>query len=616
MIKPARLVLVLGIVLVMLIAPVLTGCSQTPAPTSAPAPTTAPATQPTAAPQGQPTTAPAPAPTQAPAAQGAKVVNVMLGQEPDTLMPGIGSMLAKEEVLFALWTDLVVLNDKNEYVAWGAESVPTVDNGGAKFVGDGADKHLEVTFKIKKGLKWQDGNPVTSADVKFTIALAQNPDFPAEQRDLALKVADVLTPDDQTAVVQFMSENQAKKAAAEGWKYDNKDFYQGYEQTSGPVLDPLYMTVADYVHLLPSHILSSVDPKDMAKSDFARNPVGNGPYKLKDWVSGQTLVLEAADTALMKPQIPTVVFKLVSDSTAIVNALSAGEGDMTTQIQMDVDQSPELDKLEQQGKIKAYYIPGTAWEHIDFNVQKPGLDDKLVRQAIAYAVDRPTMIDKLLYGKSQPMDTWIAPPSWAIDDAAVAKYPYDPAKAKELLAQAGYKLGSDGVMEKDGQKLKFKLQTTDAKLRMAVAPLIQANLKEVGIAIETEFIPGRGLFETTGPLLSHTFDIGLYTWISNPDPDGVDLYHSKNCPDGANFPCWKNAQFDDLITKAQSSLSEPERKPLYSQAEKIWTDELPSLPLFQRAVVAAATPKLQNFKPTPSNTPETWNINEWVLPAS
>ncbi|MDA8217629.1 MAG: ABC transporter substrate-binding protein, partial [Dehalococcoidales bacterium] len=156
-------------------------------------------------------------------------ITVLMSQEPDVLLPGAGSSTqAREEVLAALWTDLVMRDDKNEYIPWGAESVPTVDNGGAQFVGDGADKHLEVTFKIKKGLRWQDGDPVTSKDVKFTLELLQNPDFPATERTLALKVADVLTPDDQTAVVQFMSENQAKKAAAEGWKYANKDFYRDY----------------------------------------------------------------------------------------------------------------------------------------------------------------------------------------------------------------------------------------------------------------------------------------------------------------------------------------------------------------------------------------------------
>lgn len=611
--KSVRHGLVFVVLAALLLTTALTGCQAPSAPAATPTAAAPAATQPTgSSSEAQPTATVA----QEPAAEQ---ITILMAQEPDTLMPFIGQMTAKEEVLNTLWTDLVKRNEKNEYVAFGAESVPTVENGGAKFVGEGEDKHLEVTYKIKKGLKWHDGTPVTSHDIKFTLDLVKNPDFPVEQRDLVLKVYDVETPDDQTAIVKFMSEKQAREAAQTGGKYGTPEFYAGYANQSGPVVDPLYFMVGDgnENHILPKHILGNIDPKDLASSDYARNPVGTGPYKLVEWIPGERLVVEAVDTSLWgTPAIKTVIFRLVADANAILNALSAGEGQVVIQVGLDVDQSPELDKMESEGKIKAYYQPSTGWEHIDINLQKDIFKDKRVRQAMMYALDRQVIVDKLMYGKTQVLHTWITPPSWALDDASIVKYEYNPEKAKQLLAEAGWKMGSDGILEKDGVKFKIKLQTTTQAIRQAIAPLVQANWKAVGIDVEPEFLPGRGLFESNGPLQTHTFDTAIYTWISDPDPDPTSLFLGKNCPDGANYPCYQDAEFDALVMQQSSMLSQADRKPIFQKLTKKWTEDLPTLPLFQRLNVTAAVPQLKNFKPTPTSTPETWNIHEWFLPAN
>jgi peptide/nickel transport system substrate-binding protein len=528
-------------------------------------------------------------------------------------------MMAATQVKFALFTSCIMLDNRNEYIPWGCESMPTVENGGAKFVGDGANRHIEVNFAWKQGLKWHDGTPVSGNDVAFTHKLMMNPDFPADQRDFALRIAEVKTTGDRAFTLVFHSEATAKQAAANGWGgFQNKDLYAGYDQQVGPVLDPRYFALADMGELiLPEHALKSVAPADMLKHDFGRNPLGNGAYKLREWVPAQTVVLEAADNGLFKANIKTVVFKIVADATAVLNALSAGEAQVAVNPTLDLDQVPELDKLAQEKKIVPFYQPSAAWEHIDFNFKNPLLADKAVRQAIAHGINRQELVDKVLYGKSVVMHTWFASAPWANDDAAVKKYDYNPQKAKDILAQAGYKAGSDGIMEKNGQKLRFKLQTTNAKLRMQVGPIVQANLKEVGIQIDPEYIPGRGLFENNGPLQTGTFELGLYTWVSDPDPDPNNLYLSKNCPEngGVNYPCWKNAEFDRLGLQQISELDRTKRKPILSQMQKVWTEELPSLPLFQRIQVTAASPKFVNFKASLSNTPETFNIHEWWYPA-
>ncbi|MHB1133058.1 MAG: peptide ABC transporter substrate-binding protein [Chloroflexota bacterium] len=582
--------------------------------TQVPAATTSATQIPVAAGTGSPAATAAAA--TATANPSAKQITILMTQEPDSLHPHAGAMMAKSEVYGALFSQCVLRDNNNAYIPWGCESVPTIDNGGAKFVGEGADRHLEITFKLKNGWKWHDGTPVTSNDVKFTIEALQNPDFEAAQlRDYALKVAEVATPDPKTAVVKLMSENQAKKAANEGWVHKNAQLYEGYDAQVGPVLDPLYFSVmADGGdQLLPAHILGKIDPSDWTKSDWARKPIGNGPYKFKEWVAAQMIVLEAADNGLFKPQIQTIIFKIVADATAVLNSLAAGEAQVTAQVGLDADQTPEIEQLAQQGRIKPYYIPSTGWEHIDFNLQNPLFQDKRVRQAIAYAIDRDTMTKSLMYGKSQVVHSWITPPNQYLDDAALKKYEFNVQKAKDLLAQSGWKMGSGGVLEKDGKPFRVTLHTTDAKIRTAIGQLVQANLRDVGIQVDPQYLPGRGLMEADGPILSHKFQMTLYTWWSDPDPSPVNLYSGKNCPDGLNFPCYKNPEFDQLALQSDSELSKAKRQPMISQLLKMWTEDLPVLPLFQRLNVTAASPKLQGFKPAATETPETWNIHEWVL---
>jgi peptide/nickel transport system substrate-binding protein len=201
---------------------------------------------------------------------------------------------------------------------------------------------------------------------------------------------------------------------------------------------------------------------------------------------------------------------------------------------------------------------------------------------------------------------------------------YNPQKAKDLLKTAGYTAGADGMLSKGGNLLRLKLQTTAGnKMRELTTQIIQQNLKAVGITVDLDPLPSKNFFATdgNGPLSDGTYEMAIYAWISGDDPGGADLYHSKNVPtkdnayQGQNYPHWRNAQNDDLLTKANASLDQNQRKPFYAQEQKIFSDELPTLPLFQRVNIAAAKAKLQNFKPTPTNTAPTWNIHEWILPA-
>jgi peptide/nickel transport system substrate-binding protein len=525
-------------------------------------------------------------------------------------------------VLHALFTYPVVNDNRGEWVPVGVEQVPTIDNGGAVFVGDGDDKHLEVTFKIKAGLKWQDGVPTTSKDIAYAWKLELDPKFPATGRTTIVKIAAIDTPDDKTAVVRYMSAKQARDAAQNGAYGLEAKQWVDYKDQQDPLTDPYYFLppMLNNGLWLPEHILSKIPPEQHQAADWSSRPVGNGSYRVADVVPNQSITLQAMDDYVLgKVPTKTVVFRIITDTNAALAALQAGEIDVTTSIQgPDVDNSPELDRLQ---GYKSNYLAGTSWEHIDLNLGVPALQDKNLRKALIQAIDRQQIVDKLLFGKTRVATSWIQPgiPPWAYDETCVTPYKYDLNAATQLFQQAGYTKGSDGVLAKNGQPLSLKLTSTDASLRKNVGQVLQAQLKQAGVNLDLEFMPATPFFAREGPLIQGTFDLGMYTWVAAPDP-GTTLYRGAGVPDsangfvGQNYPRYKNPQYDQVMAQAANELAVDKRKPLYCQAVKIWTDDVPVIPLFQRTVTSTSRANLVNFRPTATGTPETWNIWSWFLP--
>ena len=621
------------LVVIVLVLSAIAGCAQatpTPAAKAEPSKTeTKPAAEAKPA-EAKATAAPTKAPEPAkPAAPMAQSVTIVMSQEPDTLLQSMGSMYAASVVKQALGTEtqnsgtacLVLRNDKNEIVPHIAESVPTLENGGAKFVGEGEDKHLEVTFKLRKDVKWHDGKPVTSADVKYWWEVMMDPDFGVASRDQEIKVAAVDTPDDYTVIFKFLSQKQARAAAQNGYMKLPKEEYAQFAQQEGPVTDSLY---SRYGAVMPKHAYGSIPVKDLPKSEFARKPLGMGPYVLKDWVAGQSLTLEANPSYFKgAPKIKTVVVKIVPDTNTILPQKQTGQVDHVTEDAFQATAIPDLDRIGTQGVVKPHYMPAQVWEHVDMNMDHEFLKDPKVRKAIIHGIDRKSIVDKILYGKVPVIHTWITPDNMFYEDN-VTKYEYSKEKATQLLKDAGFTPGADGIMTKGGKPLKLLLQTTAGnKARELTTQIIQQNLKEVGIAVDLDYMPSKNFFATEGqgPLNARTFQLGLYAWVSNDDPGGMDIYHSKNIPSkennfaGQNFPGWRNPKADAALTTANSELETAKRKAAYSEHQKLFTEDLPSVPLYQRLNISAAKVALKNFKPTPTQTAPTWNIQEWELPA-
>ncbi len=553
---------------------------------------------------------------------------MVMSQEPPTLGYGLGSAYVNSVVKFALGSEptLTRRNDVNEWVPYVAGVTPSFENGYASFVGDAADRFLQVVFDLRNDVVWSDGTAVTAQDFVFAWQLLLNPDYPVTGRTFEAKLSSMRADGDYRVVVRFMSQNEAREAARSGRNVNGQlppGFFSAFATQDGPVVDPSYYKGYP---AFPRHVLepliAQVGVAQLAQQPIMRAPLGVGPFKVSEWVPGQSIGCDSVRSYFLgAPRSEFLLIKIVSDANAVFAELAAGEADVVTEDALNEFYAPDLDRLEREGLIRASFTAGATLEHIDLNLDNPHLQDLRVRQAIIHALDRQRIVDTLLNGKASVIHSWA--PIWRWDYSPdVTRYSHDPAKARALLRDAGYTPGSDGIMQKSGQKLSLKYQTTaDNQARVLSTQIEQQALKEVGIDIRLEYLPSEEFFvagDNPGPLAARTFELGRYAWIAADDPAGTkSLYHSDFIPSkankyvGQNYPGIRNPRLDELLHAGETSLDQAQRMILYAEAQKIWTDLVPVVPLFTRAKVTAISPVLQDFRPTPTATPPTWNAHDW-----
>ena len=262
---------------------------------------------------------------------------VLAALEPGTLYPGLSaSGNSNDAILAPILVGCMHQNDKTEWVALGCESVPTVDNGGAQWVGTGDDRHLEVTYKIRDDWRWTDGTPVTTVDVLAWWKLNMSPGFVPIDRSGFLRIYDIVAVNDKTARVVWLSHQQAHAAEA-GTLTGNVPFASfrndylnaGLSATGQPVISTTYWTLIGW---LPAHIVNATPPEDQDTSIYATRPVGDGPYVVKDWKAGQEIALERSSLPfpLGNPQLRNIVFRFYSNTGEVLAALQTGVIDATT----------------------------------------------------------------------------------------------------------------------------------------------------------------------------------------------------------------------------------------------------------------------------------------------
>lgn len=501
-------------------------------------------------------------------------------QEPDSLNRLISDMVATNDAATPMMSALVTVDEKMNYVPDLAVEVPTAENGGVVLSKGG----MSVIYHLKPA-KWHDGKPVTSADVEFTWKTFMDPAVKITTRDGYDKIAAVETPDRHTVVMKF------------------KEVYAPYLTLFGVIVPK---------HLLEAEVRKHDKPGDshFNHCTWNRAPIGSGPFKFKEWVSGDHITYEA-NTAYFgtKPKVARLVFKVVPDENTAFIQLKSGD--------LDIYQSAALTQYEQLKALSNVAIletPSLSYEHLDLNMQNPLLKERAVRQAIAAAINREEISAKIYKGLYKPAYTDQNPLSFVYDPRVEQYNVYDPSRARDLLEKSGWKPGSDGIRVKGGKRLSFTVSsTTGRKPRELTEQVMIQYLKAVGIELRIANVPGPKLFgRPDGLLYTGKYDLALYAWSTNPDPNNLMLWHSKQIPPGGqNYTRFRNAEVDALTEKGTRTVDKAQRIAIYRRLQLLLAEELPMLPTLYWTTLDAVNKRVKGFKPNPTNSGNLWNCQEW-----
>jgi len=435
---------------------------------------------------------------------------------------------------------------------------------------------LTYTFKLRDGLKWSDGQPITSDDVKFTYALAYDPqykDFASPRRgDLEKYIASIDTPDPQTVVIKTT-------------------------QVFAPFLGShgLY-------GILPKHVLGTMDAKALNTADFNSGPtVSNGPFKFVKWDKGQQVTMERNDSYWAgAANLDQWIYKVLPDSVAVSNQLKTGEIDIGP-----VDPG-QYDTLKTVDSITMKEFPVPTFTFYAYNLDPTKLGGKLfaqkeVRQALLFALNRQQIVTAVFFGHGQVANSVEPPTSWAYKEKPQVLYNFDKAKAESLLDGAGWVKGADGIRAKDGLKLKFQMDTNAGnKQRESMLTIMQQSWKDIGVDATPNLIQFPQL--VTEIVDTRKFDVFLVGFNWSVDPDESPLYHSRNtAPGGFNGAFFKNTQVDDILDQALGTLDKNKRKELYGQFQDIMSDQVPSPVILFNTGIYATSKRVQNTDFGPFN---------------
>jgi len=527
-------------------------------------------------------------------AAGRDNVVVGMAQEPGTVNPLFAEMAASLSIIATLFTSDVQRDNTWRLFPQGVRALPTLRDGTWALRGKG----MVLTWEVKPR-SWHDGRPVTCADYLFTHALAKDDQVPVVVRDLTRRIEDVRCssrPDGPEVVVHWR----------ERYAYANQTITE-YGALPRHVLEPLYRT----------------NPSRMNEAPFGNDPkatVGDGRYRLVEWRKGSSLTVEAVPNhpVFGTPAIKRVTWRFIPDTNALVANMLAGSIDAISTIGISFDQAVQLERLGR-GRFNVFFEPGLVWEHIDFNLDNPLLRDVRVRRAMVHAINRNAIVRQLFQGRQAVSDTYLPPRHPGYTDR-VERYPYNPDRARVLVKAAGLFPDLDGILrDAAGNRLVLELNTTAGnRLREQIAQIIQADLRKVGIGLTIKNYPARVLLSDVTNKRSFP-GLVMYAWILSPTSDCDSLYTSDGIPRarngwaGQNYPGYANPEMDTRCKAASREIDEGKRNALLNDTAIIFSRDLPAIPLYVRAQVAASKTGLHNFVAVQlSGTYETWNVHRWA----
>lgn len=506
--------------------------------------------------------------TQSDGSDKPREISVQLYQAPRGLNPLI-SAIGPDQLLGQLhWDSLASVTDTSEYGSRLAESWDVSDDG------------RTWTFHLRDDVSWSDGEPFTAADAVYTYNLYANPasgsmyvgKFAGVEgaAELAAGAAESASgfqaPDDHTFVIQLVEPNVA-------------------------FMEEL---VAPIMFIVPEHIVSELPLEGLSENAFWREPtVGIGPYVFSEWSTDDSVELVANPAYRTELGLDRVFARFLTTDVAMAQ-LETGELDYAQVSAADYDRMGGVDGitlLETGG-------PGVMALHPALDV--PPLQDPRVRQAMMYAIDRQALVDEVLAGHGKVVDTLVHGPAWAVPDD-LTHYDYDPAKARELLAEAGWDADTEVRLQiVPGQRDRDMIMTIIA------AQLQEVGMKAVVYQVEPAEQSERLADRTFGSILS---SYGLFT----VDPGSMNARVTCAQVGGANLVRYCNQELDELLAAGVATSDQAEREEIYTEAQRIFNEDVPIQVLYVPDTLAATSERLQGFKLNPLATDAFWDAADWTV---
>lgn len=440
--------------------------------------------------------------------------------------------------------------------------------------------HLVYTFHLRQDVRWHNGTPFTADDVVFTTGVLRSPDF------------------------------QGQPQLAELWQMvtvERIDRYTVRFILTEPFAPFLHYTT---IGLLPAHLLQNVPIKQLASHPFNLHPIGTGPFKVSEVTSRHAMLLANDDFYAGRPYLDKIEFLFYPDYPSVIAAYRRGE------IHGIGCVPPEyLDEVLAEGKLQLYSAPLSGYGLVFLNLGQLIFQEKVVRQALLWGLDRQRIIDQILNGQAVPAHGPVMPFSWAYE-AHAAQYTYDPVKATEILDQAGWvDADGDGVREKGDLNLEFALLTNDDETRIKIINEITRQWAEIGVRAIPQTAGVAGVVRDF--LVPRNYDAIFYEWQQLPtDPDPYPQWHStQRLGMGQNFTGYNNEQADLIMEEARRTTDPVRRAALYRQLQSILAEDVPALPLYHPVYNYAVDARVQDVRigPMQDYCDRFRTVTEWYI---
>jgi len=529
-----------------------------------------------------------------------------VGQEFESLNPITFQMAASSYLYWLTGRPLAVIDGDWKWTCWLCTEIPTLENGKVKIFQEDGKQKLIAEWEIIEGAVWGDGEPITARDIKLGWEVGKSPHVTTGNKETFTQIEEVIIDPENPRKFQ-LKHSEARY-----------DYYHLARLSVLPfhIEGPIWERTKNEAGAYEKLTAYNTDPT---------NPgLASGPYYVSELKLGSHIIFDRNPNFYGdEAKIKRLIFRLIPNTQTLEANLLAGTIDKISELGINFDQAVALQsRIENSeslsNRFEVTFEDGMVYEHIDLNLRNPILQDVRVRKALVYAIDRQELVDALFGGKqhvalhsNNPRD-----PYYTED---VVLYEHAPAKAVELLEEAGWKLRDNGYRYKDGKRLRMSLMSTaQDKTRELIQVWLQREWKKIGIDIQIRNEPARVFFGET--VRKGTYDaMAMFAWISSPDLPPRSILHTSMIPtaengySGQNSNAYRNDEVDRLLDAIRTEFNFDKRKEIMQQIMWHYTNDVGTIPLYLRSNIVVNPKNLTGFKMTGHQYVNTLSAEYWSL---